>query len=68
MLNAPKTQPQTERKPETPTEPPVYGGQWGDGDGTKAPGVPPHDRPGKIEAPPETPASQGAQPPPIAQG
>jgi hypothetical protein len=52
-----------------PEDPSVYGGQWGEGDGTQKPlGTPPTDRPGKIEKPSEPPAPQGGEPPPVAQG
>lgn len=35
--------------PAKPADPAVYGGQWGEGDKVKSPGVPP------LDSPPETP-------------
>lgn len=55
-------QPNPAPKPGQPTDPRVYGGQWGPGDKDQKPaGPPPLDRPDKIEPPPEAPAQQASQ-------
>ena len=39
--------------PQPPSDPSVYGGQWGQGDGRNDGGKPPPDRPDPIKAPAE---------------
>jgi len=53
MPDQPSPNPQPAGPSQKPTDPDVYGGQWGDGDKPKTSAPPPPDRPDKIVPPAE---------------